>query len=82
MNLNRETDMKQTGQGSGWSTVVSRALLFSLLWWALNAGTSVRSCLAGRDGICTLLPLAFVERGHGCGVAGVLSAYANHAGTY
>jgi len=39
MTLNRERDMKQTDQGIDWSTVVSRALLFSLLWWALTDGT-------------------------------------------
>jgi multicomponent Na+:H+ antiporter subunit E len=32
--------MKQTDQGIDWSTVVSRALLFSLLWWALTDGTA------------------------------------------
>ena len=40
MTLNRERDMKQTDQGIDWSTVVSRALLFSLLWWALTDGTA------------------------------------------
>lgn len=30
MNSNRETDMKQTGQGADWPAVVSRTLLFSL----------------------------------------------------
>jgi multicomponent Na+:H+ antiporter subunit E len=30
--------MKQTEQEIDWSTVVSRALLFSLLWWALTDG--------------------------------------------
>jgi multicomponent Na+:H+ antiporter subunit E len=38
--LNRERDIKQTNQGIDWSTVVSRALLFSLLWWALTDGTA------------------------------------------
>jgi multicomponent Na+:H+ antiporter subunit E len=32
--------MKQTDQGIDWSTVVSRALLFSLLWWALTDGSA------------------------------------------
>jgi len=40
MTLNRERDMKQTDQGIDWSTVVSRALLSSLLWWALTDGTA------------------------------------------
>lgn len=40
MTSNRERDMKQTDQGIDWSTVVSRALLFSLLWWALTDGTA------------------------------------------
>lgn len=40
MTLNRERDMKQTDQGIDWSTVVSRALLFSPLWWALTDGTA------------------------------------------
>jgi multicomponent Na+:H+ antiporter subunit E len=40
MTLNRERDVKQTDQGIDWSTVVSRALLFSLLWWALTDGTA------------------------------------------
>lgn len=40
MTLNRERDVKQTNQGIDWSTVVSRALLFSLLWWALTDGTA------------------------------------------
>mgnify|MGYP001813549544 FL=1 len=40
MTLNRERDMKQTDHGIDWSTVVSRALLFSLLWWALTDGTA------------------------------------------
>jgi multicomponent Na+:H+ antiporter subunit E len=40
MTLNRERDMKKTDQGIDWSTVVSRALLFSLLWWALTDGTA------------------------------------------
>ena len=40
MTLNRERDMKQTDQGIDWSTVVSRALLFSLLWWVLTDGTA------------------------------------------
>ena len=40
MTLNRERDMKQTDQGIDWSTVVSRVLLFSLLWWALTDGTA------------------------------------------
>lgn len=30
--------MKQPCQQTGWSTVASRALLFSLLWWALSDG--------------------------------------------
>lgn len=40
MNLNRERGMKPTVQGIDWPTVVSRALLFSLLWWALTDGTA------------------------------------------
>jgi len=40
MTLNRETGMKQTDQRIDWSTVVSRTLLFSLLWWALTDGTA------------------------------------------
>ncbi len=40
MTLNRERDIKQTDQGIDWSTVVLRALLFSLLWWALTDGTA------------------------------------------
>jgi len=32
--------MKQTDRGIDWSTVVSRALLFSLPWWALTDGTA------------------------------------------
>ena len=39
MTLNRETDMKQTDQGLDGSTVVSRVLLFSVVWWALTDGT-------------------------------------------
>ena len=40
MILNQGRDMKQTDQGNNWSTIVSRALLFSLLWWALTDGTA------------------------------------------
>lgn len=40
MTLNRERDAKQTDQGIDWSTVVSRALLFSIMWWALTDGTA------------------------------------------
>ena len=40
MTLNRERVMKRTDQGIDWSTVVSRALLFSLMWWALTDGTA------------------------------------------
>jgi len=40
MTLNRERDLKQTDPGIDWSTVVSRALLFSLLWWALTDGAA------------------------------------------
>lgn len=36
MTLNRQRDMKHTDQAIGWSTLVSRALLFSLLWWSLT----------------------------------------------
>jgi multicomponent Na+:H+ antiporter subunit E len=32
--------MKQTDQGIDWSTVISRTLLYSLLWWALTDGTA------------------------------------------
>jgi multicomponent Na+:H+ antiporter subunit E len=32
--------MKQTDQGIDWSTVVSQALLFSLMWWALTDVTT------------------------------------------
>jgi multicomponent Na+:H+ antiporter subunit E len=32
--------MKRTDQGIDWLTVVSRALLFSLLWWALTDGSA------------------------------------------
>jgi multicomponent Na+:H+ antiporter subunit E len=32
--------MKQMDQGTDWSTVVSRVLLFSLMWWALTDGTA------------------------------------------
>ena len=32
--------MKQADQGIDWSTVVSRALLFSIVWWALTDGTA------------------------------------------
>lgn len=39
MTLNRETGMEQKDQRIDWSTVASRALLFSLLWWALTDGT-------------------------------------------
>lgn len=38
MSLSRGREMKQTEQGIDWSAVVSRALLFSLLWWALTDG--------------------------------------------
>ena len=32
--------MKKTDQSIDWSTVVSRALLFSIIWWALTDGTA------------------------------------------
>lgn len=32
--------MKKTHQGIDWSTVVSRALLFAIMWWALTGGTA------------------------------------------
>lgn len=32
--------MKKTHQGIDWSTVVSRALLFSIMWWALTDGAA------------------------------------------
>ncbi len=41
-----------------------------------GAGTVVRNCLAGGDGVCALFPLAFAERGCGCSAASVSSAYA------
>ena len=40
MTLNRERVMKRTDQGIDWSTVVSRAPLFSLMWWALTDGAA------------------------------------------
>jgi multicomponent Na+:H+ antiporter subunit E len=32
--------MNKTDQGLDWSTVVSRALLFSIMWWALTDGAA------------------------------------------
>lgn len=32
--------MNRTDQGHDWSTVVSRALLFSIMWWTLTDGTA------------------------------------------
>ena len=32
--------MNKTDQGLDWSTIVSRALLFAIMWWALTDGTA------------------------------------------